>query len=251
MRLLVSVQDESEVGAALSGGADIIDLKDPARGPLGAPPPDRVRSVRAAVPASRPVSVALGDATRLDPDLAARATAAAKCGIDFLKVALVGEVRRAGIWLRELVEAVGEAHPGARLVAVAYADLRKADSLFALPDAAAAAAAYAVMLDTASKDGRSLLDHLQERTLADWIDAAHAAALWAGCAGSLGAAEIARLRDLGPEVVGVRSAACRGGRTGRVDAARVAALRQAMRRQPAPAGTTTSQASPAGSALSK
>lgn len=230
MRLLVSVRDVSEVGAALAGGADIIDVKDPSRGPLGAPAPAALRAVRAAVPPLRPVSAALGEAGGVSDELAAAARAIARCGVDFVKLALIGEVRRAGIWLRDLVEAVGEARPGTRLVAVAYADRLRTDgaSLFAIPDAVAAAGAYAVMLDTASKDGRTLLDCLQERTLARWIEVAHSAGLWMGCAGNLGAAEIVRLRDLGPEVVGVRGAACTGGRAGRVQAERVAALRRAL-----------------------
>jgi uncharacterized protein (UPF0264 family) len=36
MRLLVSVANGDEAAAALAGGADIIDAKDPAAGPLGA-----------------------------------------------------------------------------------------------------------------------------------------------------------------------------------------------------------------------
>ena len=36
MQLLVSVSDGDEAAAALAGGADIIDAKDPVAGPLGA-----------------------------------------------------------------------------------------------------------------------------------------------------------------------------------------------------------------------
>ena len=35
MRLLVSVRSAEEVSAALAGGADIIDAKEPERGSLG------------------------------------------------------------------------------------------------------------------------------------------------------------------------------------------------------------------------
>ncbi|MGH7545100.1 MAG: (5-formylfuran-3-yl)methyl phosphate synthase, partial [Gemmatimonadota bacterium] len=218
MRLLVSVRDAGEVGAATWGGAEVLDVKDPARGPLGAPSLSVLRAVRTAAPAGLPVSVALGDAGAASDALCRSARAAAACGVTFLKVALRGEVRRAGAWLRELVDSVGDTHPDTRVVAVAYADVLSSDraSLLAIPAIAAAAGAYAVMLDTAKKDGRTLLDHLQDRALARWIEAAHAAGLSAGCAGSLGVREIARIRDLGPDVVGVRGAACRGGRTGRL-----------------------------------
>lgn len=236
MRLLVSVRDAGEVDAAARGGAEILDVKDPARGPLGAPDLSVLRAVRVAAPAGLPVSVALGDADECTDGLCRSARAAAACGVAFLKVAMRGEVRRAGAWLRELVDSVGDTHPHTRIVAVAYADAPAGDrrSLFAIPDVAAAAGAYAVMLDTATKDGRTLLDYLQDRDLARWIDAAHAARLWAGCAGSLGTPQIERLRDLGPDVVGVRGTACRGGRTGTLDVTLVAALRDTVRRPISP-----------------
>ncbi|WP_416341240.1 (5-formylfuran-3-yl)methyl phosphate synthase, partial [Solidesulfovibrio sp.] len=39
MRLLVSVVREEEVAAAVAGGADIVDVKNPAEGGLGAAEP--------------------------------------------------------------------------------------------------------------------------------------------------------------------------------------------------------------------
>ena len=39
MKLLVSVVSADEARRALAGGADIIDVKDPREGPLGAPSP--------------------------------------------------------------------------------------------------------------------------------------------------------------------------------------------------------------------
>src|SRR5438094_10252622 len=62
MQLLVSVADASEGRAALLGGADVIDAKDPREGALGAVRPEVLRERRAAVGAARPLSAALGDA---------------------------------------------------------------------------------------------------------------------------------------------------------------------------------------------
>ena len=45
VRLLVSVVDADEVEAALAGGADIVDVKNPAEGSLGAPVPALLRAV--------------------------------------------------------------------------------------------------------------------------------------------------------------------------------------------------------------
>ena len=54
MKLLVSVVDAGEARAAAAAGADIVDVKNPAEGSLGAPTPDVIAAVRAAVPRSCP-----------------------------------------------------------------------------------------------------------------------------------------------------------------------------------------------------
>ena len=41
MRLLVSVVDAAEARLAVAGGVDIVDVKNPAEGSLGAPAPGR------------------------------------------------------------------------------------------------------------------------------------------------------------------------------------------------------------------
>src|SRR5205809_4525549 len=89
MQLLVSVADASEGRAALLGGADVIDAKDPGEGALGAVRPEVLRELRAAVGAARPLSAALGDA---GPPLLVecRARAAARLGAMFVKVGFRG-----------------------------------------------------------------------------------------------------------------------------------------------------------------
>jgi len=62
MRLLVSVRGPVEARAAVAGGADVIDAKDPARGALGPVRLDQLAAIRRVVGAARPVSAALGDA---------------------------------------------------------------------------------------------------------------------------------------------------------------------------------------------
>src|SRR2546428_13847123 len=62
MQLLVSVADASEGRAALLGGADVIDAKDPREGAPGAVRPEVLGELRAAVGAGRRLSAALGGA---------------------------------------------------------------------------------------------------------------------------------------------------------------------------------------------
>ena len=74
MRLLVSVVDADEARTAAAAGADIVDVKNPAEGSLGAPSPAVIAGVRAAVPTELPVSAAIGDMPNL-PGTAALAAA--------------------------------------------------------------------------------------------------------------------------------------------------------------------------------
>src|SRR3954469_22907203 len=60
-RLLVSVRSAAEAEAALAGGADIIDVKEPSRGSLGMADETVIQDVVATVAGRAPVSVALGD----------------------------------------------------------------------------------------------------------------------------------------------------------------------------------------------
>ena len=61
MRLLVSVTDAEEARIAVDAGVDIVDVKNPAEGSLGAPGPGVIERVREVVPSERPVSAAIGD----------------------------------------------------------------------------------------------------------------------------------------------------------------------------------------------
>jgi hypothetical protein len=61
--------------------------------------------------------------------------------------------------------------------------------------------------------------------LAQWVDKAHDAGLLVALAGQLTADDLSFVREAGADIVGVRGAACEGGRNGRVTAERVRQLR--------------------------
>ncbi len=244
MRLLVSVVGVQEVSAVLDGGADIVDVKEPSSGPLGAPELATFRAVRAAVLPPRLTSIAIGDVSEDPPILLARARSAASSGADFVKIGLHHTGRAVERVLDRVARVVAEVGPATRVVGVGYADHLK-ETVLALPELARTAGAHGVMLDTGRKDGKSLLDHMQEVSISRFVDLGHGAGLVVGLAGSLGLAELERVRDSGADVVGVRGAACCGGRLGRVSAERVRRLAQAIRRQPLATGTRISYSRPA------
>src|SRR3954470_8139299 len=96
MKLLVSVVDAGGARAAAAAGADIVDVKNPAEGSLGAPSPAVIAGVRAAVPAPLPVSAAIGDMPDLPGTAALAALGAARSGAGFVKVGLWGVCTQPG-----------------------------------------------------------------------------------------------------------------------------------------------------------
>jgi uncharacterized protein (UPF0264 family) len=237
MRLLVSVTDVGEARTALAAGADIIDAKNPRRGSLGAVTPRTLRAIVGAVRAHRPVSAALGDALSTS-DLRQRVRQAAASGASFVKVGF----RRVTTDARALRLAVAAQDacaigPATTLVLVAYADAERADSPSpnTLVGAAARCGASGVLLDTCLKDTGGLFEVLPFERVIAWVALAHDQGLRAGLAGGLGARDLALAEEAGADLVGVRGAACDGGRNGRVSASCVARLHAALRATARPA----------------
>lgn len=235
MKLLVSVVEAGEVGPAVRGGADIIDVKNPREGSLGAGFPHVIRDVRESTPAELPVSAAIGDFPNLPGMAALAAAGAAGCGVQYVKVGLLGprEPADALVLLREVCRAVRDRDPSARVMATGYADARRVGALLPadLPDAAARAGADGCMLDTADKAAGTLLDALPGDELEAFVAACRHHGLLCALAGSLRGDDVPRVLALGPDIVGFRGAACGGDRVdGRVDEGAVRHLRDRLGR---------------------
>lgn len=204
-KLLVSVRSPVEVEAALSGGAALIDVKEPKRGPLGRADEAVITSVVTAVAGQRPVSAALGELLAYRP-------AHPIAGLSYAKWGLAG-CGKLPHWRRELMRAQRSLLPGCQAVAVAYADWQLAGS--PPPEevcAFACAEQLPFLVDTWSKDTRSLLD---------WLTFAETARLCARCrragvsvalAGSLDATRMKALQPASPDWFAIRGAGCRQGR---------------------------------------
>jgi (5-formylfuran-3-yl)methyl phosphate synthase len=229
MRLLVSVTDAHEARVAVEGGVDIVDVKNPAEGSLGAPGPGVIERVRDVVPPERPVSAAIGDLPNLPGTAALAALGAARSGAAYVKVGLWGTstTDEAVAVLRAARDAVDRR---ATLIAAAYADAERVPDgplpPGAIVEAARRAGAGGCLLDTAVKDGRGLFQWLTSESLEALVAEAHAAGLEMTLAGALRAEDLRVVRATGADIAGVRSAACRDGRrTAPLDAERIARLR--------------------------
>lgn len=243
MKLLLTVVRRSEIDTALAAGADLVDVKDPARGSLGRPAPALLAEVARRCAGRCPVSLPLGDGPHRPEEVLPSVGAALAHRPAYVKLGLAAGPDAAGgrsratrdrrgnrRTLEALARAVGSAESNARLVAVTFADapVGRAPSPEELVPLARRHGADAVMLDTLSKDGPSTLEILGARRLERWAATARSQGLETAVAGGLDAASIPELGNMGLDVVGVRGGACDGGRRGRLEARRCRAVRRAV-----------------------
>jgi uncharacterized protein (UPF0264 family) len=233
MQLLISVVATEEVTAAVRGGADIIDVKNPAEGALGANLPCVIRQVRDLAPPNIPVSATLGDLPHLPGTAALAALGAATCGVQFVKVGLRGSRRPddAVALLRRVCRAVRDHDPNVKIIACAYADGDQIGALLplVLPAVAAEAGADGCLVDTYRKGTGTLLTQLAEDQLRRLVADCHQAGLLCALAGSLTSRELPRVVRYRPDIIGFRTAVCRGGRVhGRVAADKVQQIKSLL-----------------------
>ena len=211
VKLLVSVVSAEEARVAAAAGADIIDVKDPREGALGAPSPRTLEQVVAAIHGAAPVSVALGDLPDLPHTAALAARGAVACGADYVKLGLRGsaELDRAVA----IVTAVRDAVPvTTAVIAASYADGPVAHPPALdpglLPELVRLTGIAGALVDTLVKDGRGLYGSLTPEAVTRLAQRTQAVGAGFGVAGQL---RLGELRRVPADIVGVRSAVCRGG----------------------------------------
>lgn len=254
--LLVSVRDAWEALEALAGGAAVVDVKEPARGPLGRADAEVAAAIGRALEGRAPWTLACAElATADDVGVHLRRVldrlgangalpAAVKAGPSGLDLAG---------WQAAQCRLADALPDGIVAVAVAYADWERARAPAPerIIDGAAAMGARMVLIDTFDKSAGGLFGESpggprgrhSSAVVAGWIERARTAGLGVALAGRLQAGHLPLAAALGADVVAVRSAACVGGRMGRVDSARVRELGRLLaagssRREPSRSGGT-------------
>ena len=217
-RVLGSVCSLSEARLLLSSEVDIVDLKDPNNGALGALPLRLARRIASVVAGRRLSSATIGDIAADADSLNERILETAALGVDYVKVGLFS-ASPPDSFLAALRAA---ASSSISVVVVLFAEHhRNVRGLESLLDSGI----RGIMLDTCNKSGATLLDLMGAEDLREFLQMCRRAGLLAGFAGSLG------VRDLGVPVLrqadylGFRGALCRAGERGaRIDARRVRAV---------------------------
>jgi (5-formylfuran-3-yl)methyl phosphate synthase len=204
--------NEKEASEAIDGGADIIDVKNPREGVLGANFPWVIKKIREITPRNIQVSCTIGEAPNLPGSMSLAALGAASLDVDYVKVGLCGfeTPDKAISLLQNINKAAKDFNPKIKIVAVGYADAERIGGLYPMqiPEIASNAKVEVAMLDTAVKDGKSLFDFLKTDQIKKFVSCTHDLGLEAALAGSLKKEDLPAVYALGADVAGLRGAAC-------------------------------------------
>jgi hypothetical protein len=218
MKVLVSPMSVEEAIESLKGGADIIDVKNPREGSLGANFPWVIRKIVEIVKKEgKEVSATTGDLPYKPGTASLAALGAAVAGADYIKVGLYGirNSDEAYDVISAVVRAVKDYDSSKKVVAASYADHYRisAVSPLDLPAVGSKAGVDGIMIDTAIKDGTTLFDHMNVEDIATFVDRAHENGMFCALAGNLGWNHLKILKELSPDIIGVRTMVCENGRS--------------------------------------
>lgn len=199
--MLASVTNVDEALTVLDVGVDIIDLKQPAQGALGALEPLLVAQIVNQVDGRLPVSATVGDLPMEPEQVAAAVEAMAATGVDYIKVGFFPGGDRQGT-IDELATFIRK---GVKIVAVLFAD---ASPKLEIIESLNKAGFTGVMLDTMNKKNGSLSTVMTGQEIEVFVTKAKQHRLLCGLAGSLGKQDIPQLTSLNPDYLGFRGALC-------------------------------------------
>lgn len=200
-QILISVTSIAEAQLALGNGADIIDLKDPSAGALGALPLPLIQEIVSHVNGRKLVSATIGDLI-MQPDLILQSVALlAATKVDYIKIGFFETVDFQPCL--DVLQTVTQ--NGVKLIAVLFAEYKYPEVLL---DLIKKAGFIGVMLDTASKNGRTFLDHYSVKEREEFARKVLALGLTFGLAGSLKQEHIAVVKALNPTYIGFRGGVC-------------------------------------------
>ncbi|MDP1658038.1 MAG: (5-formylfuran-3-yl)methyl phosphate synthase [Methylotenera sp.] len=204
-QLLISVTSIEEAKIAIENGVDIIDLKDPDKGALGALSIDQINSIVTYVNAQNiakmNTSATIGDLP-MQADLISRYVAElSKTKVDFIKIGFF----EANDYQPCLDALHASIKAGVKLIAVLFAESTYPVSLI---ESIKQAGFIGVMLDTFNKNGLTLLDFYSEKKRKEFAKEVIGNGLSFGLAGSLKLQHLDLIKEINPTYIGFRGGVC-------------------------------------------
>lgn len=226
-QLLISVTSIEEAQIALENGADLIDLKDPGRGALGALPIVLVQAITHFVQTQtkyhgRLTSATVGDLPMQPALIFERVAAMVDTHVDIIKIGFfdANDFQPCIDVLRPLMQA------GVKLIAVLFAEYNYPAHLINVINEAGF---YGVMIDTAHKNGATFLDYQSMTEIKDRVLSIRKNNLVFGLAGSLTIHHCQVAKQFNPNYIGFRGGVCaENQRQHALDAGKILAIRNIL-----------------------
>ncbi|MFX0188791.1 MAG: (5-formylfuran-3-yl)methyl phosphate synthase [Candidatus Hodarchaeota archaeon] len=215
IKLLISPKNIEGAKVAVDSKIDYIDCKNPSEGSLGANFPWIIKRMKELIPSnsSQLLSAAIGNFPNLPGSASLAALGAAVSGADVIKVGLKGPKNdNQGIKLmRNVVKAVKDYNNEIKVVAAGYADrsrIKTSPKFLEIPAIAAESGSDIAMLDTYIKDDKGIFDFLSMEELITFKEKANKLNLRVALAGNIMKKDIPKIRQISPDIIGVRRAVC-------------------------------------------
>jgi uncharacterized protein (UPF0264 family) len=199
---LASVQSLEEAHILLPALPDILDMKDPSKGALGALSIELVTEIVMMIDGRCKTSATIGDLPMQTSVLSEAIKGMAQSGVDYVKIGLFPEANLVNciIELKETIKILKTP-----VIAVIFADMPPKEEIMAQLEESGF---HGVMVDTAIKNGQHLPDHWSELTLGHFVNTVHEHNMLCGLAGALRVEDIPLLKPLDADYLGFRSALC-------------------------------------------
>jgi len=220
--MLASVTSVVEADIVLNTGVDIIDLKNPHEGALGALDTNVVTEIVESVNGAVITSATVGDIESNDKCLEDYIYKMAATGVDIVKVGLFDSTPT-----EHFIDCIGKAaKQKINLVIVIFAENYTGNESF---EPLLETGINGVMLDTKDKMSKTLRDVLRDDVLNKFVKTVKKYELLTGLAGSLRHEDINSLLLLKPDYLGFRGALCsENSRVNQIDQYKIKNIRNAI-----------------------
>jgi uncharacterized protein (UPF0264 family) len=221
-KMLASVNSVEEALVVLQENVDIIDLKQPALGALGALDIALVKAIVATINNRCPVSATIGDLPMQAQLIFNAVQTMAETGVEYIKIGFFPDNN----WQTIIDKLSGLTQNNLALIAVLFADGQPDLSVI---HALKNAGFTGIMLDTMDKKNGSLSQVMSKNTLQHFVNLAKKQQLLCGLAGSLTLQDIPDLLIYQPDYLGFRGALCeQHNRTGQLSRQSIKLIKQAL-----------------------
>lgn len=217
IKLLISPKTVEEAKIVVGANVDFMDCKNPEEGSLGANFPWIIKEMKKLISknSTQLLSATIGDFPNLPGSASLAALGAAVSGADIIKVGLKGpKTINDGINLmKAVVKAAKNYKKDIKVVTAGYADFTRVKNcldFLSIPEIAAESGADIAMLDTYIKDKNGLFDFLNVNQLIEFKEKAYRLDLKIALAGNLNKNVLSNIREINPDIIGVRSMVCDG-----------------------------------------